>query len=578
MDIALVGGGPGLQSVEGFLEPVDVETRRTNAGEIDEFDVAIVRGEAGAMAFERANLAALAGETTWFAIEVGGVGGHTAPAIGVAGFKPGETGCYRCLSARIEAAANIPAMSSDEGDQTDEPSAAETASAPGEERYAGALLGRELLRLLHGGASTLLGGVIDTTRDDQVRELVSVPHCLCGDPPAMFTLSNREPWTDERFVDQARRVVDDRVGPVTGIEERASYPVSCCVADLAAIDPFSDGSTPERITQCGETWTEAVARTLQSALGVYCGNIFRTDQFVTGNPDTLELAVDPAAFVERTETEPDDQDWILGRRLHDGCQGHLPADLVYRAEDRNQVGPPIGTGRGTAGAMLPALYETVATDAAMLSWYSTHDPPGLDIDDERFHRVATRAGAEGLSVTPLVVTQDVDIPVVAVAVTADAWPRACMGLAANLDPGTAARSALLDALTEWHTLSLRGPEDTLAGCGRYAEEPDLIHELIDTPRTVDDSTIEPDTVPSGFEEFLAVVDRIRTIGDPYGVRLTTADMATLDIEVGTVLVPGAQPLVGDDGPVGTRAREVPVERDEKPRLDRQPHPYPLSYW
>ena len=243
----------------------------------------------------------------------------------------------------------------------------------------------------------------------------------------------------------------------------------------------------------------------------------------------------------------------------------------------------------------------------MLAWYSTFEPLGLAVSDAEYRELARRARGEGLSVTPLLVTQDVDVPVVAVAVHreaggddgaieggraaegggvdgrdgdesgSDGWPRFAVGSSANLDAAAAARSALAEALQSWMELRAMGPDgatDAEGAIGRYADFPASTRAFVEPAGRVPAASVGEE-VPGAAAELDALLGRVADAGlDAYAARLTTRDVERLGFEAVRVLVPGAQPLFTGAAFFGERARTVPEELGFEPRLDREHHPYP----
>ncbi|OYR87258.1 bacteriocin biosynthesis protein SagD, partial [Halorubrum distributum] len=274
--------------------------------------------------------------------------------------------------------------------------------------------------------------------------------------------------------------------------------------------------------------------------------------------------------------------WVRGERLGTGDPASLPAEFVHFPPPENRYRPPIttGLGLGSSGpdAALSGLYETIERDATMTSWYSTTEPLGLDVDDPGFAELEKRARAESLSVTSLLVTTDVDVPVVAVGVGRDGdWPRFAAGSGADLDPTAAARSALAEALQNWTELRSMGREtadEQGAAIGHHADRPAETAAFFDPDATVSAEGLGEPAL-SGADELAAVVDRVESVGlDPYVARVTTRDLATLGFEAVRVLVPDAQPLFTGDPFFGDRASEVPRSMGFEPALDRPYHPFP----
>lgn len=180
--------------------------------------------------------------------------------------------------------------------------------------------------------------------------------------------------------------------------------------------------------------------------------------------------------------------------------------------------------------------------------------------------------------TPLLVTTDIDVPVVAVGVHREGdWPRFAAGSGADLDPAAAARSALAEALQNWTELRSMGPDAAAkqgAAIGRHADFPAETRAFFDADATVPAESLgEPEL--SGGDELAAVVDRAEAVGlEPYVARTTTRDLAALGFEAVRVLVPGAQPLFTGDPFFGDRARDVPRSMGFEPDLEKAYHPFP----
>jgi ribosomal protein S12 methylthiotransferase accessory factor len=224
------------------------------------------------------------------------------------------------------------------------------------------------------------------------------------------------------------------------------------------------------------------------------------------------------------------------------------------------------------------LYERIERDATMLAWYSTYEPLELTVDDETFQTLARRARSEDLTVTPLLVTQDVDVPVVAVAVTREEWPAFAIGSAAHLDPTEAATGALAEALQNWMELRGMGPDEAESAdgaIGYYALFPEAAREFVDVEQSLPAANVGPETVPDGVAHVDALVERLSDVGlTAYGARVTPRDVEALGFEVVRTIVPQAQPLFLDDPFFGDRATTVPEGMGFEPRTDRDQHPFP----
>ena len=574
MTVGLVGSGPAAEAVRAALADVDADTAAVDPDAIGSIDFAVVTGETDDPAFERANAAARGGETPWLAVETGGVGGHAVVDLNasVAGFAP-TTGCYRCLSARV--AANL-------GEET-----ADGSGSASDARLAGAYAGRAAVALLSGEADPVLGGVIEIPY--RRRRFQPVPGCpVCGGERDRTLRREYEDRSLDAALSRAERALDDRVGIVRSVGEAESYPAPYYLATNCDTAGFSDAAAASQAAGVADDWNEAFMKALGEALERYCAGVYREAEFTVAAESDLDSAVPPTAFVRPPagfrEPEPDEAiPWVEGLDLATDEPTHLPAEFVHFPPPSREFKPPITTGLGlgnsTVGALCSGLYEVIERDATMLSWYSSFEPLGLAVADEGFETLARRARSEGLSVTASLVTQDVDVPVVAAAVhREDGWPRFAVGSGADLDAEAAARSALAEALQNWMELRGMGPEaaaEESGAIGRFADLPREARELIDVGGPVPAGSVGPAEIPAGRAELDALVERVVDAGlDPYAARLTTRDVSGLGFEAVRVLVPSAQPLFTGEPYFGGRADAVPRELGFEPRPDRTLHPYP----
>jgi ribosomal protein S12 methylthiotransferase accessory factor len=240
----------------------------------------------------------------------------------------------------------------------------------------------------------------------------------------------------------------------------------------------------------------------------------------------------------------------------------------------------LGLGNSTVEALLSGLYEVVERDAMMLSWYSSFDPLALAVEEPDFETMVQRARSEGLEVTTFLLTQDIDVPVVAAAVHREEWPRFALGTGADLDPAGAARSALAEALQNWMELRGMGADDAaeaMGAIGRYAADPDPVSPFVGADAEIPAGTAGPDEIESGVAELQELLDRIHaaeTEMDVYGAKTTTRGVEQLGFEAVRALIPQAQPLTFGSAYFGDRARTVPEALGFEPELDRDHHPFP----
>jgi ribosomal protein S12 methylthiotransferase accessory factor len=575
MAVALVGEGPAAGAVAAALVDTDADLERRDPSDLDETALAVVVGSAGDESFREANAAAREAETPLLSVELGGVGGWMVAGVeaAVTGFGP-DTGCVDCLRTRV--AASDPEL----GDGAVDDSTA---------RFAGALAGREAVRLLAGDIASL-GRIVELPHTE--RRLLPVPGCDCGEDPDRLLRRGGEGRSLGEALGSAETAVDPRVGSVSQIAEAESFPVPYYLATLAAT-PFSDAEVPRHAAGVAADWNPAYMKALGESLERYAGAVYRTAEFERGPPGAVAGAVPPSAFVTHPRFAASDprQDvlWVEGERLAGDERVRLPAEFVQfpppEVRHRPAITTGLGLGNSGAEALLSGLYEVVERDAAMLAWYSTYDPLGLAVEDEDYRALERRLRAEDLKATALLLTQDVDVPVVAACVhrpladpEAGEWPRFAAGMAADLDPEAAALGALEEAVQNFLELRGMGPERAVneeGAIGEYAEFPAAAREFVDPETTIPASSVGPDGVPDGRAELDALVERVADAGlSPYATRLTTRDLAALGFEAVRVLVPSAQPLFTGGAYFGERASAVPVALGFEARPDREHHPFP----
>ncbi|WP_129116480.1 YcaO-like family protein [Halegenticoccus tardaugens] len=569
MNIGIVGDGPAVESLGAAFSDIDATVSNVDPSELGAVDLAVVVAPAGADAFSRANETA----SRWLAVEIGGVGGYAVDELdaSVAAFGT-ETGCYECLRKRV--ASNCP----------DEVGSNRPRGDRSAVRLAGAIAGRRAIRSLVG--EPIPGTVVEVPGPE--RTFLPVPGCGCGDDPERtLEFEGREASLDDALA-RAERALDGRVGAIRQVGERESFPVPYYLAQTADTTGFSDARAAEFAAGVDSDWNAAFMKALGEGLERYCAGIYRSSAFTTARATDVDRPVPPSRFVRPAGTEnrrSDREDrlrWVEGVDLATGDEVSLPAEFVHFPPPERRHKPPITTGLGlgnsTVEATLSGLYEVVERDATMLAWYSTFEPLELDVDSETFETLVGRARAEGLSATAVLVTQDVDVPVVAAAVHREtAWPRFAMGSGAELDAAAAAESALAEALQNWMELRAMGPDravDEEGPVGRYAEAPGEARAFVEANERIAAEGVGGDPV-SGETELETVVTRVASAGlDAYASRVTTRDVAELGFEAVRVLVPDAQPLFTGDPFFGDRAESVPRELGFEPRLERAPHPYP----
>ncbi|KAB1193982.1 bacteriocin biosynthesis protein SagD [Haloferax sp. MBLA0076] len=562
MNIGLVGSGPAAESIRAACSDIDAPVTETTPDALDGFDLGFVVSAVGDEAFDVADDAA----GRWIAVEIGGIGGHAIADIdaAVSAFDD-DSGGFTDLRARV--ASTTESSGRPSGDRA-------------AVRLAGAVAGRRGISLLSG--DDIAGTVVEVPG----RERSFLPAPSPTDRDRTVRRDFRSVELDDALA-RAEMAVDERVGIVTQVGERESFPLPYYMAQTADTTAYADTRAAELAGGAAAGWDEAYMKALGEALERYSAGVYRSSEFAVAPAASRPGAVPPSRFVRPDSYRDPDPDepiqWVEGEHLATGESVSLPAEFVHYPPPTERHKPSITTGLGLGNsgteAILSGLYETIERDATMLAWYSTFDPLGLDVADETFQTLAARARSEALDVTALLVTQDVDVPVVAVAVHRDdEWPQFAMGSGADLDANSAARSALAEALQNWTELRAMGPEQAATQGGAiatYADFPEAAEAFVTPDATIPADSVGPDEVPEGEGELDAVVEHITDAGlDAYVARTTPRDVEQLGFEAVRVLVPQAQPLFIGDPFFADRAESVPRELGFEPRLDREYHPFP----
>ncbi|WP_227131230.1 YcaO-like family protein [Halorubellus salinus] len=580
MHVVLAGDGPAVEAVAAALADVECDVERGDPGDVGDADLGVVVADVGASAFGTANDAALADGSTWLAVERGGLGGHALADVdaAISGFGP-ESGCFECLGSRVASNRDPAAATGDNEDGT--------APSARVERLAGALAGSEAAALVAGERSSLVGGVRELPGGE--REFLPVPGCGCGDEvrDRRVRTDHRDVTLDEALA-AAERGLDDRVGLVAEVGEAESYPAPYYLARTCDTTAFAAGRAAPQSAGVDADWNAAFMKALGEGLERYCAGVYDASDFETAPPAVVDDGVTAEAVVRGADApavDPEDPiRWVPGVDLASGEETYLAAELVQFPPPAERYVDAITTGLGLgssgADALASGLSEVIERDATMLAWYSSFSPLELRVDAEGYRTLEKRARSEDLEVTALLVTQDVDVPVVAVAVHREDgdWPRFAVGSDAALDPAAAATDALAEALQNWMELRSMGRSDASAedgAIGAFADFPRAANAFLDADGPVPASSVGPNDAPTGTDRVDALVDAV-TDADltPYAARLTTRDVDALGFEAVRVVVPGAQPLFTDDPVFGERAHAVPEALGFEPRLDRRHHPYP----
>lgn len=578
MDVAFVGEPPAASPVRDGLRALEVDPVAVDLDGTGDWPFVIVAGASGAGVFDRSSRRL---NRPWIGVELGGMGGwHLDGVDGVVAVFGTEGPCHRCLGQRVAAA-------------TDELEPGEESVESTHARFAG--IRAAWLVHTHGmdGVDALVGTVeeLDGTR----RHLHPVPGCRCAPDRDRCALDLTYVERDlETSLHRIERALDDRIGLVAEVGEQESFPAPYYLARLNDTAEFSDRSAAELAAGVDHDWNAAFMRALGEALERYCAGIYRLDA-LPDEPGEEPVALDGFALAEARD-EPVGR-WWSGIDLAARTPVSLPVEAVVfpPPEGAHLAGITTGLGLGssTVAATLRGLLEVIERDACMLAWYSTFEPIRLGVDNTGYRTLERRAASEGLGVTSLLVTQDIDVPVVTSVVhrrdaegdpmvsvpgtSADDWPAFAVGSSADLNPAVAAERALAEAIQNWMELAAMGPDQAEAegAIATFANFPRQARSLLEADHAVPADAVAPGELATGEAALERVIAAVSAADlDGYVARLTTRDVAGIGFEAVRVLLPAAQPLVRNGRPSSPRTREVPRTLGFSPRLDRGPHPYP----
>ena len=414
-------------------------------------------------------------------------------------------------------------------------------------------------------ASWLMGAATETTGDPDVRLLLEA---LGYAPATESCAGGGEPGPQTRH----RACLLKAASRFTRVFELAAPDAPGLVGfgaefDPALADPLQAGSPIVGVSGVGLSLQEA----FQGCIGE---GIEYLSQLQTGH-DVLESsgATDPAAGLGPSARDflaafaahrlrPDtDLSWHRARRLTDGREVLLPADLCLRRPSaQQQVRPPFPLSTGSAAgrswdaAALHGLLELIERDAASLWWQGGNRGKSIPAGDEARIMAETllaqlRQGASARRSWPLDITTDIGVPcVAAVSCMADGFGLA-IGLAARPTLKAAACTAVLEMCQG--ELAHAVVEAKLRERGEAAlNARDLNHRRRATILNADRCLLlQPRPKRSqhlaiGTTDLAAVlrliVDRLAQLGiEAFGLDLTRPQFG---VPAARVIAPGLQPL------------------------------------
>ncbi|MFB6186597.1 MAG: YcaO-like family protein, partial [Halobacteriaceae archaeon] len=371
MAVGIAGEGPAVTALEHAFSAANLQCDGVSIGELQEYEMGIVVGVVGSAGFERANSILFETDTPWCAIEIGGIGGCGIESISatISLFGPRQ-GCYECLQTRVKS--------------TDTSNTGVSESPSTDIYYAGATAARLTIQFFNDSVET--GTIIEIPYAEHT--LHPVPHCNVCDNNSHQTLQIQH---TDRSLDESIHLaelgVDDKVGIISVIGERESYPAPYYLAQLSETDSFSEQSAPKHAAGVAVDWDRAFMKGLGEAYERYCSGVYKTEKLTKTSITNVTNPIKPDEFVRPSDADEitvnEEILWTPGISLPSEMDVHLPAELVYFPPPEERIRPAITTGLGlgnsTVEALLSGLYEIIERDAAMIAWYSTYEPLGLSI-------------------------------------------------------------------------------------------------------------------------------------------------------------------------------------------------------
>lgn len=285
-------------------------------------------------------------------------------------------------------------------------------------------------------------------------------------------VNNPTPVLNEDWLDTY--AVNPEYGPVRGILRESHVPMAMSMAVLAGGTVMGHG---RGLTYNG-TRPVAVLEALERLAGFPTEATLLTD---TAYTDIAEHAIDPRTLGQYTDeqrnhpssrtTDWDENtvmDWAEGTDLSTGESTYVPAEIGFylydhhfkrnqRASQKSHVNErrryflesSSGCAVGTTGAeaALHALLEVAERDAFQLAWHAANPLPRIPlhtINDPEITRMVGLANTHGYDIHCLVLTQDIDIPIVwLLALRRDGqFPATFSSAGSGANPISAIRSAL----------------------------------------------------------------------------------------------------------------------------------------
>jgi len=574
---------------------------------------------------------------------------------------PGRTACYLCWRMRVVACAeSFPeAMAREELlARRRRPAMHERAVPPGLSRRVGAVLAREALgQLLQSGGQALAGRVLETSEAGGpggpgeagtgaarpravLHGVLPAPACpSCGDEdPVRPQPSLAELALATKLPGDPLRAAPSLVDPVSGVvawienvppaSAEAPAGFHLAAAELAN-HRFLDEQSPAERVCVGKGLTRAEARrgALGEAVERYSGATWSPGEVTRARRAELDgPSLDPRSLVLYGPGQypglvyapwADDTrlGWVTARSLVTCARVLVPAIAVflgYRPARGDELLCPttsngLAAGATLAGAVLAAAYEVLERDAFLVTWMNRlpaervdplgHPDPGV----VGLCRDWRRRGVE-LRMYRLASDHPCHVFLaLGVQRSGGDGPAAAVGLGCDLDPGRAARAAVLEVGQARAGIRTRSPQarariDRLVADPRtvttmhdhgllYADRRSLrAFEFLEGSAAADVDWTAPDAPhpPVAPPRLRRLAEHLGSLGaDLLYVNCTPPDMGGIGLHTARVLVPGFQPLhFGANEPRlgGRRLYDLPYQLGLTPApttpegLNPDPHP------
>ncbi len=525
--------------------------------------------------------------------------------------QPGSSACRTCLSLRIDGLRDEDSSDSEIGAETETESpgcGSGNLSVPDEaytsfaEGFAALETGRYFTT---AGAETVGGVCLIGAGDDEPFEVHTTarvpfcPDCWTGRPIAGVAPRDSPPSDLDSALDRAEAVLDD----ITGIlgsaaelpddETRVPY----YVVEIADT-PFSDASPPDVAAGVSVDWQKALMKAMGEGLERYSAAVYRDDEFEKATYDEMvdegRDPIDPTdlalfsdeQYDENRYTDPSSSpviDWTPGYSLTRDDGVAVPAEFVYYPFD-SEFAPGITTGLGLHSTQTEAievgLLEVVERDACMRTWLEDRYPETVEFDvtslGSETSELVSRVRSAGIDIHASHLTAEIDVPVIAVALTSDNDPRFAVSAAASLDPEEAFRSALEEAVQSRREVKQSDVEvedtDEISTSEEHvayaADRPGSVERFVsETDGRLALDEIGGDVPQKPLERLDTVRERVEDAGyEVIASNITSPDVMSIGFDAVRVTVPGAQPLH-----FGLDMRHLGGDVDVS---NPDPHPFP----